>query len=122
MVRLTLSHPWSHTAGANPGLVKALIDGTVAAFQCHRDTSSVDDIGSRLARTTGKPVGLIKPLLLDDSHAVLGAAGRLVYLRGSGVQWNPADHLVVAAQIVCRQGPESKWSLSGEIHAAEPVS
>lgn len=120
-VRLTLNYPCSQTAGANPGLVKALIDGTVAAFQCHRDRTSVDEIGSRLARITGKPTHLIKQLLLDGSHAVLGAADRLVYLRGAGVQWNPADHLAVAAQVVCRQVPETKWSLAGEIHAVEPV-
>ncbi|BBX27413.1 hypothetical protein [Mycolicibacterium alvei] len=121
-IRLTLSYPCSRTAGANPEVVKALIDATVAAFQCHRDRTSVDEIGSRLARTTGKPADLIKQLLLDGSHAVLGATDRLVYLRGAGVQWNPADHLVVAAQVVCRPVPEATWSLSGEIHAVEPVS
>lgn len=120
-VRLTLNCPRSQTSGANPGLVKALIDGTVAAFQCHRDKASVDEIGSRLAHITGKPTSLIKRLLLDGSHAVLGAADRLVYLRGVGVQWNPADHLIAAAQVVCRQLPETTWSLSCEIHAVEPV-
>ncbi|OBB19693.1 hypothetical protein A5761_00665 [Mycolicibacterium setense] len=118
-IRLTVSYPCSRTAGASPELVKALIDGTVAAFQCHRDRTSVDEIGARLARTTGRPADLIKQLLLDGRHAVLGAADRLVYLRGAGVQWNPADHLVAAAQVECRPVPDTKWSLSGEIDAVE---
>lgn len=121
-VRLVLNCPRSQQAGPHPGLVKALIDGTVAAFQCHRDDASVEEIASRLARITGERTGLIKQLLLDGSHAVLGAADKLVYLRGPGVQWNPADHLVVAAQVVCRQSPGTDWSLSGEIHVVESVS
>jgi hypothetical protein len=119
-VLITLSHPGTKSAGANPELVKALIDGTVAAFQSHGDRTSADEIAARLAHTTGQPPGLIKQALLDDRRAVLGTDS-LVYLRGTGVQWNPADHLCVAGQVVCRQARGTTWMLSGEIHAVEQV-
>jgi hypothetical protein len=119
-VFLTLSHPGTNSAGVNPELVKALIDGTVAAFESHDDFASVDEIAARLARITGQPTGLIKQALLDDGRAALGS-DRLVYLRRTGVQWNPADHLCVAGQVVCRQARGTTWMLSGEIHAVEQV-
>jgi hypothetical protein len=51
---------------------------------------------------------------------VLGIAGKLVHLRGAGVQWNPADHLCVAAQVLCAETAGDTWTLSGDIHAVEP--
>jgi hypothetical protein len=102
---LTLSHPGAKSVGANPELVKALIDGTVAAFQAHGDRASAAEIAARLALTTGQPRTLIMQALLDDRRAVLGIADSLVHLRGTGLQWNPADHLRVAGQVVCRQLP-----------------
>lgn len=121
-VFLTLSHPSTKSGGANPELVKALVDGTVAAFQSHSDFASVDEIAARLAPITGQPASRIKQALLDDSRAVLGA-DTLVYLRGTGVQWNPADHLCVAGQVqmVGQHVPGTTWTLSGEIHAVEQV-
>ena len=118
-VRLTLSCPQSKVVGANPPLVKGLFDGTIAAFQSHSDHATVDEIAIRLARTVGKPVDLITEMLLNCGHSVLGADS-LVHLRGSGVQWNPADHLLMAAQVVCRPVSGTRWMLSGEIHAVEP--
>ena len=51
--------------------------------------------------------------------AVLGSTGRLVCMRGTGVQWNPADHRCLAGQVLCRAAPGNTWSLSGEIYAVE---
>jgi hypothetical protein len=119
-VFLTLSHPDTKSVGANAELVKALIDGAVAAFQVHDDIESVDEIAARLARILGKPADLIKQMLLDAMRAVLGP-DRLVYLRGAGVQWNPADHLCVAGQVLCRPVAGTAWTLSGEIHAVEQL-
>lgn len=67
----------------------------------------------------GSRAGLIAQALLDDKRAVLGMTDRLVHLRGSGVQWNPADHLCMAGQVLCREAPGDAWTLSGEIHAIE---
>lgn len=105
--------------GADPERVKALIDGTVAAFQAHGDQASAAGIAARVAITTGQPAGLIAQALLDHDRAVVGAADRLVYPHGTGVQWNPADHLCVAGQVLCREAPGDTWTLAGEIHAVE---
>jgi hypothetical protein len=121
-VLLTLHHPGAWSAGAGPELVKALIDGTVAAFQAHGNRTSAAEIAARLAAATGSPPSLIARTLLDDSRAVLGATDRLVHLRGTGVQWNPADHLCVAAQVVCRPAPGTTWMLSGEIQSLSPLT
>ena len=118
-VFLTLGYPHARSVDADPERVKALIDGTVAAFQAHGDQVSAADIAARLAVVTGQPAGLIAQALLDDKRAVLGMTDRLVYPRGTRVQWNPADHLCVAGQVVCREAPGDTWTLSGEIHAVE---
>jgi hypothetical protein len=118
-VFLTLGYSCARAVGADPELVKALIDGTVAAFQAHANPASVTEIAARLAIATGRPEKLIAQALLNDGCAVLGTAGRLVHLRGTGVQWNPADHLCVAGQVLCREVPGDLWTLSGEIHAVE---
>jgi len=118
-VFLTLSYPQAQTAGADPELVKALMDGTVAAFQAHGNHGTVAEIATRLAVATGRPAVLIAQTLLNDRRAVLGITGMLVHLRGTGVQWNPADHLCMAGQVLCRQAPGGTWALSGEIHAVE---
>lgn len=76
-------------------------------------------IAARLAVVTGQPADLIAQALLDDGRAVLGVTDRLVYSRGTGVQWNPADHLCMAGQILYWQAPGDAWTLSGEIYAIE---
>jgi len=86
-VFLTLSHLRAKTV-AGPELVKALIDGTVAAFQTSGDPVGLGEIAARTAAATGEPSGLITQILIDGQRAVLGAAGNLVHLRGAGVQWN----------------------------------
>ena len=118
-VFLTLSYPRTRSVGADPELVKAIVDGTVAAFQAHGDHAVITQIAARLAIATGQPTGLIAQALLDDKRAVLGMTDRLVHLRGTGVQWNPADHLCMAGQILCRDALGDTWTLSGEIHAIE---
>jgi hypothetical protein len=117
---LVLGYPRTAPASAAPELVKVLIDGTVAAFQAHGDRLTLTEIAARLAGATGQPASVIAQALLDDRRAVLGRTGRLVHLRGTGVQWNPADHLCVAGELLCRPAPGDAWTLAGEIHAVEP--
>jgi len=62
---------------------------------------------------------MIAETLLNDRRAVLGTTDMLVHPRGTGVQWNPADHLCMAGQVLCRPAPGGTWTLSGEIHAVE---
>ena len=116
---LTLDCPRGTTVAAAPELVKALIDGTVAAFQGSSATDRAAHAASRVAAATGEQPGLITQLLADSTRAVLGATGVLVHLRGEGVQWNPADHLCVAGQLLITQTVGNTWTLSGAIHAVE---
>ena len=59
-------------------------------------------------------------MLLDDGR-MRSSAYRQARLpaRERRVQWNPADHLCMAGQVLCRQAPVDTWTLSGEIHAIE---
>jgi hypothetical protein len=74
---------------------------------------------ARIAAFTGEQHGLITRLLFDSTRTVLGTAGTLVHLRGEGVQWNPADHLCVAGQLLIKQAAGNAWTLSGSIHAVD---
>jgi hypothetical protein len=118
-VFLTLAGPRTATATASPELVKALIDGTVAAFQGSAAVGQTAEAAARIAAATGEQHGLITRLLFDSTRTVLGTAGTLVYLRGEGVQWNPADHLCVAGQLLIKQAAGDAWTLSGSIHAVD---
>jgi hypothetical protein len=119
-VFLTLGHPRDKTVAASPELVKALIDGTVASFQASGDPVSLGEIAARVAAATGEPTSLITQILAGGRRAVLAAAGNLVHLRGAGVQWNPADHLCVAGQVLISETTGDTWTLSGDIYAVEP--
>jgi hypothetical protein len=119
-VFLTLGCPRGKTVAASPELVKALIDGTVAAFQGPGVTDNRARIAARVAAATGEPAGLVAEFLADGTRGVLGAAASLVHLRGEGVQWNPADHRCTAGQLLITQAGGDTWTLSGTIHAVEP--
>src|SRR6266566_3508136 len=81
------------------------LDGTAAA------------VADRLAVATGRLTGPIAQTLLNDRHAVLGITDMLVHPRGTGVQWNPADHLCMAGQALCRQAPGGTWTLMAGMKA-----
>jgi hypothetical protein len=116
-VFLTLDCPAGRPTLANPNLVKALIDGTVAAFQAHGNRRSARGLATRVSPTTSQPIDLMAHYLLDDRRAVLGVANELLYPRGNGVQWNPSDQLCVAGQVVIRPTSRAIWTLSGQIHS-----
>jgi hypothetical protein len=103
-----------------PELVKSVVDGVVAAFQAHRDRSTVGDIAARIAAALQERPQLIADLLLDQRRAPLGVVERLVHRRGAGVQWNPSDHMCVLGQILRAETDGRAWRLSGEIWAVEP--
>jgi hypothetical protein len=120
-VFLTLGYPMKPPMGANPELVKALIDGTVAAFQAHGNRLSAMELAARVSAITNQHVDLIVQTLLDDRRAVLGVTDDLLYLRGTGVQWNPSDQLCMAGQVLVRATPSTTWTLSGQIYSVEPA-
>lgn len=118
---LTLCHPRATTAAASPELVKALIDGTSAAFHAHGDPAGLSEIAQRVAASTGELPEAIAQMLADDRQAVLGVPRRLLCLRGTGVQWMPGDHMCLVGQVLCSPAATADdWTLSGEILALEP--
>jgi hypothetical protein len=44
----------------------------------------------------------------------------LIFLRGSSVQWNPSDHLCVAAQVLLSEPTGAHWLLSGDLVTVVP--
>jgi hypothetical protein len=83
-------------------IIKPLLDGLVSALHAH-DGSSIDEISRRLASQLGIPPQRVAELLSDDRQAVLGVRS-LIHLFGAGVQWNPADDLCVACEVVLDRG------------------
>ncbi len=83
---LTLDCPLGTTVAAGPELVKALIDGSVAAFQGSSPAGRLAQAAARIAATTGEEPSLMTQLLADAKRAVLGATGTLVHLRGEAAK------------------------------------
>lgn len=117
---LELKFPRARPVTAHPELVKAVMDGTVAAFQAHGDRATLAEIARRLATDTGGTPDEVAQMLADDRRAVLGVPYQLVFLRGGGVQWNPGDHMCMAGQLTYVPADKETWALSGEIWALKP--
>jgi hypothetical protein len=115
-VMLALAHPRPAAHVAGPELVKALIDGTVAAFQGHDDQTSLSEISRRIAGNVNQPPSAVAAMLANRERAVLGRVDKLAFTRGSGVQWNPGDHACMAGQIISEPTDKDSWSLSGQVY------
>lgn len=111
-VRIAIRGP---EAGASRlvDLVKPLLDGVVSAYHCH-DGSAMQDILMRLDRLGLGPANELGQDLLDSRWNLLGSR-RLLWPFRDGVQWNPADHLCLAADISIEPGARSNWLISGAI-------
>jgi hypothetical protein len=96
------------------GLVKEIFDGVISAFQAHTDATVLPDVAERLAKYLAADSVEITEHLLDQGGAVLGLVPRLVKPFGKGVQWNPADHLCVAGELLAAT-PDHTWAIRGEI-------
>lgn len=95
-------------------VIKPIFDGIMAAFNRH-DGSCVNLVTERLAAALGVDQKELACLLEDETMAILGAR-RLVWPRGSGVQWNPSDDLLVAGELsLVDHISEREWRLSGEL-------
>jgi hypothetical protein len=118
---LTLRYPIGRQVSASPELVKAMMDGTIAAFQAHGDGTTLSTVAERIAATTGQAPAVITPLLADDRRAVLGIVERLVFLRADSVQWNPGDHVCMAGQLAIEPTDATTWTLAGKMYELEPL-
>jgi hypothetical protein len=97
-----------------PTIVKKLLDGVIAAFQAHGDRASLDVPASRVAKSLGVPDDEVSRWLSSRERAVLGVAQKLLWPWRNGVQWNPADHLCLAGEVL-DSGQSDEWVLSGQI-------
>jgi hypothetical protein len=99
---------------ARPSIVKKLIDGVVAAFQAHGDRTGLKVPAARVAKLLGVADEEVSRRLLSRERAVLGVAKTLLRPRLDSFQWNPADHLCLAGEVL-DSGPSDEWVLSGQI-------
>jgi len=106
-LRLTLTGPSVSLAD----VLKPVLDGVIAAFHSH-DGSDEAAIIERLAAQTGAEESELRGHLEPVAIAPLDQRS-LLYLRGDGVHWNPADDLCVACEIRAEVGAE--WSIAGEL-------
>ena len=100
-----------------PSALKTPIDGTIAAFHSHigEDAEPL----ARVARALGQDADGTARLLRDDTRAVLGVR-RLVWNRGEGVQWNPADSQCEALEVLVPTTPQLTWLCSGSLFTLQP--
>jgi hypothetical protein len=95
-------------------VIKPVFDGIVAAFSRH-DGSDMNLVTERLSTALGIDQKDLTCLLEDETMAILGAR-KLLWPRGSGVQWNPNDDLLVANELsLVDYVSERGWELSGEL-------
>jgi hypothetical protein len=115
-VRLQVRPPHGRQPPVWGGLVKGIFDGVICAFQAHTDTAVLPDVVARLATVLPADPVEIEEHLLDQRRAVLGFVPRLVKpYRDAGVQWNPADHLCVAGDLLPAEPIGPRWAIRGEL-------
>ena len=95
-------------------VMKPVLDGLLSALHFH-DGSMLPEVARRIGGRLGISEGEVAGHLMGAEVAVLGER-RLVYPRGQSVQWNPADDLCVAAEVLLnrisgRQNPALKAEL-----------
>jgi hypothetical protein len=101
--------------------VKPLTDGAIAALQCHAPGPDVAELAEFVAPSLGVDPATVAEALCDDSGAVL-SGNRLLWKRGMGVQWNPADDRCVAGILRRKGSSAAGWVVRGELFHPEPLS
>lgn len=96
-------------------MVKPLLDAVVSALHVH-DGRDLTELAGRLAEATAAEPAELERHLTDRSRAVLGVR-RLLWAWRESVQWNPADSLCVAAEVLLepRSDTAGGWAHSGEL-------
>ncbi len=100
-------------------LMKPVIDGLVAIFHVH-DGQNIKQISQRIGSRLGKNPNSIEEFLSRKDRAILGRR-QLVWLRSSGVQWNPADDYCLATELLVNSHSGSQWLISGTLFEIEPL-
>jgi hypothetical protein len=90
----------SASAQREPCLVevmKPLLDAFISALHSYHGRH-LDAVTDRLSARLSAPPDSVRKLLLDTKAAVLGPRA-VPHLRGEGLQWSPADDLLVAGEL-----------------------
>ena len=96
-------------------VLKYVLDGVIAGFHSH-DGSAMDAVLAPVAASCHLGLAETRRLLLDSSVDVLGTR-RLVWVRGDGVQINPADDRLSFAHVTSRSSSEPRIRIRGELFA-----
>lgn len=97
------------------GLVKAIFDGVICAFQAHTDTTFLPEVVARLAKYLPADPAEIEHHLIDQRPAVLSVVHRLVSPYQADVKWNPSDHLCVAGELLADEPVDDRWAIKGDL-------
>jgi hypothetical protein len=119
-IRMRVQVP-SETAANATSIMKPLLDAAISSCHVH-DGRDLTTLARRLGEQLRASPSVMADRLMDDSNAVLGRR-RLLWPRGAGIQWNPADDACVAASIdiVPVRAGENHWSVSGVLFDASPA-
>ena len=100
--------------------MKPLIDAFISALHFYQG-GQLEAITSRLAERLGTWPDFVRKLLLDAETAVLGPRA-VPHLRGEGLQWSPADDLLVAGELLLETvEADSLIEIRGRVYA-EPLA
>ena len=111
-LRLSIRVPNSITSSFID-LLKPLLDGTVTAFHRH-DGKAQALVAERLTTVLEVRAQDVLSFLSESTNAVLGTR-TLLWIRGDGVQWNPADDCCVAGELLFESSSEDFVEFSGEL-------
>jgi hypothetical protein len=100
--------------------VKPLLDGFMSALHYYQG-KQLDEVAMRLGSQLGEPMGVVRALLEQATAAVLGPRA-VPHLRGSSLQWSPADDRIMAGEVVREdwQGAEGGFTVRGTVFEAFP--
>jgi hypothetical protein len=108
-VRLDVALPTS-VPRLTPEHLKRLLDGAISALQAHGASATAVD---RVAAALDFEHAAVASRLANRGQAALGAAVAPVGLTRTGVQWNPDDTRLVAADISVARSQGPAWVISG---------
>lgn len=122
MVELTIGDAHVSMSRSVADQVKPALDGVISAFHTHR--GNPESISERLASTGLGEKDELQQLLQDPAWNILGSRMVVRPFGATGVQWNPADDMCVAATVqpasVETGLTAPRWRLTGRIYKAEP--
>jgi hypothetical protein len=94
--------------------VKVVTDASIVALQSHAAGPEVPELAQRISREVGAEPAEVARALCDDSERAIDG-NRIVWNRGSGVQWNPADDRCVAGRLHRAESSSIDWTITGEL-------